>query len=219
MKLGNWTKMVSFAAMALFWFSNASADVADFEDVKAGNIPATPFVSGGLLFESGLIENGIFTPDVLPGANNGTQAFAWCGSNCAGGTTQIITVSQNDGDLFDLISIDAGNLLPGGFGPGEWAPGMTIELDGFLGNGDKVSQSLKIQENLFDTFTLIGFEGLTSVEISAPPIVKDGPGPSGNPDGVIDNLVWNSSTVVPEPGTAGVATLALFSCVLRRRRS
>ena len=54
---------------------NVSADVADFEDVKPGKIPATPFISGGLLFESEFFENGVFPPDVIPGANNGTGLF------------------------------------------------------------------------------------------------------------------------------------------------
>ena len=76
----------------------------------------------------------MFTPDILPGANNGTPAFAWCGSNCGG--TQTITVSAESGGLFDLVSLDAGNLLPADFGPGEWVQGMTVELIGYRFNGD-----------------------------------------------------------------------------------
>ena len=206
----------SVLTIACLVSGSVAADVVDFEDVIPNEIPATPFVSGGLLFESDFVENAVFTPDILIGANNGTQSFAWCGSNC--GDLQIITVSEEQGQLFDLTSIDAGNLVPSGFGaPGEWVPGMTVKVVGFFESGDSISQSLEIDENVFGTYELIGFAGLTHVEIEAPPVLQDGPGPVGNPDAVIDNLVWNVNAI-PEPGVTSIASLILVGCVFRRRR-
>ena len=196
----------------------AFGDVVDFEEIKAlSDVPLTPFVSGGLLFEAGLAD-AVFPPNFTPGANNGTQFFGWCGSNCSGdGSAQIISVSQAEEGLFDLLSIDAGNLLPFGAGPGEWVSGMTVEIEGFFDDGSSVSQSLFIEENVFGTYVLEGFTDLDRVEISAPPVLLEGG--AGNPDAVFDNLVWNpSGNAIPEPATTTIASMLLIGCLVRRRR-
>ena len=200
----------------LVFCSNLSAEIVDFEDVIPGEIPTTPFETGGLQFVSTSNFNAVFEPDQLPGANNGTQAFAWCGSNCDDGQTQIVTVTAAESEYFDLTSIDAGNLIPGGFDiPGEWVPGMQVRLDGYLANGSVVTEFLSIEEDVFGTYALSGFDRLSKLEISAPPVLKDGP--TGNPDALIDNLVWNPSAI-PEPGSAALISFTLVGCVLRRRR-
>ena len=156
---------------ALLLSGIAVGEVVDFEEIVApSDVPVTPFESGGLFFEATAEADAVFPGGLIPGADNGTNFFGWCGSNCSAGEAQIVTVSQAGGGLFDLISIDAGNLLPFGFGLGEWVPGMTVELEGFFADGSSATQSLFIEENVFATFDLEGFTALERVEISAPPV-------------------------------------------------
>jgi len=210
------TLLRAICVCAVLVGSIAHGDTVDFEDVAPFVVPATPFDSGGLTFTSDGAANGVFG-GVLPGANNGTQVFAWCGSNCGG--EQLVDVAATSGGLFNLESIDAGNFMPFG-APNGWVADMTVELIGYRDNGSTVSQSLAIQEDVFTTYDLIGFTNLTRFEIFAPSVF-----PSFNsrfvgveafPDPVIDNIVFNTDTV-PEPGTAGFLAVGMLAMVRRRR--
>jgi hypothetical protein len=125
----------------------------------------------------------------------------------------LITASHADGDLFNLLSIDAGNLSQAGL-PLGYVPGMTLELVGFLSGGGIVTQSLEIIENQFTTFDLIGFTGLTALQMFAPPVLPDGI--AGTPDPVVDNLVFS---VVPEPSVFGAALFGWVVVLGSRRRN
>ncbi len=200
-----------FFVVTLIFTVRSVADVVDFEDVEPFNIPATPFSSGGLDFVSTQIENAII-PSGFAASDNGTQTFGWCGSACGG--TQLITATADEGELFNVLSIDAGNLFPSD-SPNGYVTGMTVEVVGNLPGGGSITQSLLIVENQFTSFLLEGFTGLTSLEIFAPEVLAEG-GVKGNPDPVVDNIVFNT---VPEPGATGLVLLAAAGLITRRRRS
>ena len=187
----------------------ATAQVVDFEDVEPLIIPTAPFSSGGLDFMSSQPENAVF-PSGFTASDNGTQIFGWCGSLCGG--TQLITAEATSGELFNLESIDAGHIAPAGDDFG-WVPGMTVEVVGYRSNGSTVEQSLFVQENEFTTFALKGFTNLTHFELFAPEVLAEGG--VGNPDPVVDNIVF---TTVPEPGLFSFGAIGLAALVTRRRR-
>jgi len=196
------TRSICAVVVGLGAVSVATGQVADFEEP---GLAATPFTSGGLDFV-GDGPNLVFPAPGIGGANNGTTTFGWCGSSCTP-AAQMITVTTNSGLLFDMLSIDAGNLSPRG-NPLGYVEGMTLELVGYQMGGVTVTESLLIRENMFTTFALTGFTNLTRLEMFAPAVG------GGNPDPVVDNLVYR-----PIPAPSSVAVLALCGLVgVRRKR-
>lgn len=196
----------------LFGVSTSYADTADFEGLDPLIIPSTPFDSGGLTFTSEFAENTIVPPGAGVASDNGTQTFAWCGSGCGG--TQLVTVEAIDGGVFNLDSLDAGNLAPAGT-PLGFVPGMTLEVVGHQVGGQTIQQSLVIQENTFTTFDLIGFNSLEFFELFAPEVTDSTTGAVlGNPDPLVDNINF---TPVPEPGACFALVIASVMFVRRRR--
>ena len=185
------------------------ADTVDFEDVVPIKTPATPFVSGGLEFSSNTIGNLVLPPGFAFGADNGTQTFAWCGTSCGG--LQTISATTTTGKLFDLLSIDAANLASAEFFNG-WVPGMTVELVGFQAGGNVVTQSLLIQEDIFTTYSLVGFSNLTGFDIFSPIVFSDAG--VDFPDPHIDNIVFQA---VPEPATFVMLSISTLALVRRLR--
>ena len=185
------------------------ADTVDFEDVVPIKTPATPFVSGGLEFSSNTIGNLVLPPGFAFGADNGTQTFAWCGTSCGG--LQTISATTTTGKLFDLLSIDAANLASAEFFNG-WVPGMTVELVGFQAGGNVVTQSLLIQEDVFTTYSLVGFSNLTGFDIFSPIVFSDAG--VDFPDPHIDNIVFQA---VPEPATFVMLSISTLALVRRLR--
>ncbi len=187
--------------------AGTTGGVVTFEDLTVGT--HSPLVSDGFLFTADRAENGIFPnngPIFFPGATNGTHTYAWCGSECGDGVAQRITASHVSGEAFNLISLDAGNLLQRST-PLGYRDGMTIELIGHFEAGGTVTQSLVIVEDVFTTFDITGFVGITEVVLFAPATAD------GNPDPVIDNLVFT----IPSGGSLAVLALSAI-CVTRRRR-
>ena len=196
-------------------------DVVDFEDLPPLDLPATPFNSNGLLFESTSDFNAVFPAGFSLGADNGTQILGWCGSNCSD-DPQVITLTFEPTDfqgvsLFDITSLDAGNLVGSGIGQGEFVPGMKIVAEGFYEDGTSIVEDLFIIENVFTTFELEGFTNLTRLELTAPPVLAEGV--EGFPDPVLDNVVWNPASGIPEPSSAALVIVMLGGLSTRRKRS
>ena len=183
----------------------AFAATIGFEGVVSGggsSVPVTPYSEAGFTLTNSLgsASDGIF--DEGAGlVNNGTDVFAWCGG-CSGAPL-VITLSENGGNPFSLLSFEAGNLVPGFFTAGE-----QIVVTGNLAGGGTVVQSLSLVADQLTLFTLgAGFTNLASVEF----VGSLAPGGSHL---AMDNLVVS----LPEPATALLVAGGLMSLAVAGRR-
>jgi hypothetical protein len=202
--------------------SPAGASVMTFEGVVAANadqIPATPYSAAGFTLTqiSGNISDStaIFGADVPPPEpgvtynTDGTAVYGFCGY-CSSPQT-IVALTAEGGAAFDLLQLAAGDLETG-----YPTDAQQLVVLGNLAGGGTVSQTLDLTDT-WATFTLSGFDDVTSVDFSAGlnGIVLQGI--PAYPDVGIDNI----TTGVPEPfslAVFGTAMLGFAAARARRRR-
>lgn len=189
---------------ALSFSARAIAVTLGFEGVvPVGSfvVPVTPYSEAGFSLTNSLgpasNSDGIF--DAASGqVDNGTDAFGWCGGCDV--APLVITLTENGGSPFSLLSFEAANLSFGLFTPGE-----QIVVTGNLAGGGTVVQAFSLVQDTFTLFTLgAGFTNLTSVDFVG------SLAPAGS-HLAFDNLV----VAIPEPtaallvagGLLGLATL------------
>src|SRR5688500_9461516 len=183
--------------------ATSSAAVIGFEGVAPPggvDIPAVPYAEAGFTFTSNLAGaiNGIFDSANPVAHTNGTDVFGWCAESCLG--LQVITVVGPGS--FSISSIDISYLFAGEPIP----PGLAVNLVGHFSGGGSIATSLLVTP-LWVTHALVGFTGLSSLEIS-------GLGSTSDQDPAIDNLVV---TAVPEPATLVLLGAGLGFAAARRR--
>ncbi len=119
-----------------------------------------------------------------------------------------LTVGQSGGGTFSLDGLDITNWYDQHGVAGEYAPDKTWRVTGNLSGGGTVTQDLLLDSlgnsadtdgNDFETFSLIGFDNITSFNITLTTATY--------PYMVIDNLVIND---VPEPSSLALLALCLM---------
>lgn len=142
--------------------------------------------SGTLVDNNNLVRANLFTP----GTGNNTQSLFF-GAN---GEVSTVSMSHDNGFVFDLLSFDASSLYNAA---GE------LTVTGYLAGGGTVSQLLTLNSSL-SNYALSGFDGLSSVDFSFDGAVYAAPYD-------LDNVNIN---VVPVPAAVwlfGSALMALWS--------
>lgn len=193
MKRTQWVPLI--VTGLLFALVPAFADVITFDSY--------PVVDNDQ--QSGTIttQNYNFTADSFAIINIPGDCAGGCvddGSQYLASTGSTVTVTQASGLPFSLSSLDAARLFltPGGIG--SFPNADTLDLIGTLMNGSTVSASLTLPlEGSFQTFSITGFQDLSSLAIS---------GTAGGVSGAswaVDNLVVGT---VPEPANFLLLSLA-----------
>jgi len=177
----------------------ANAVVIDFDTVLVNSTVGSHTEDGYVLTSSGA--SVFISPNLTPTA--GSQAIPLA----TFATASLIMVEEN-GNLFDLISLDLENLI------GSSASFSAFAVIGIKSDSSTVTKSLSYTSPGLTTFNdFAAFIDLISVSF--------GPVESGNTGFVaIDNIVVEASASdVPEPGTLGLLGIGLFALgALRRRR-
>ena len=145
--------------------------------------------SGTLVDNNNLVRANLFAPGT--GADSQSLFFG------ANGATSTVTVSNNSGLNFDLLSFDASSL---------YNAAGDLTVTGYLAGGGTVSQVLTLNSNL-SNYLLSGFDGLSSVEFSFDGAVYSAPYD-------LDNININ---VVPIPAAVWLFGSALMALWTRRR--
>lgn len=201
-------KLHLLATALLLVAGSAAADVITFDSY--------PVLDNDL--QSGTIttQNFNFTADSFYIVNMPGDCAGGCvddGSPYVASTGSTITITRSANLPFSLVGLDAARLFltPGGIG--SFPNADTLDVVGTLMNGSTVSKSLTLPlEGSFGTFTLAGFQDLSSLAIS---------GTAGGIDGAswaADNIAL---TAIPEPGDfllVAPALAAMFAWVRFRRR-
>ena len=199
--------------LSLAWGSSGQAARLAFDGVVAPGthaIGVAPYSEEGYTLTNSLVgvnSDGIFDPGApFNNVHNGTANFGWCGG-CDPVESVVLTLTRDGGGAFNLLSVQASNLLVGAMSPGE-----QLIVTGNLVGGGTVVQSLGLVQDVMTVFNLgPGFTNLASVEF------RGSLAPGGN-HLAIDDIIVN-----PEPGTAvllggGLVGLGLRGRVRRRRR-
>jgi hypothetical protein len=188
--------------------SQAVTVTMDFEGVvadTADSIPIAPYVENGLVLNSALQENGLFGKDAsfLDGNSNGSAVFGWCSelSFLLCGQSDLITITQEAGAEFDLLSLDVAAFHTSVAGPmvavGNYAGGGSITID-------LVVSDTSWQTYLFDA----QWTGLSSLELYGDRTLTDS-------DLLIDNVVVNT---IPIPAAVWLFGSALAGLGWVRRK-
>lgn len=205
---------VLVAATALLAASGAHAVTIGFEGVApaGGQTTGTPYSEGGYTMTGSLdplIINGIFSATAFPLNTNGSDVFGWSGSSAP----QTISLAEDTNALFSLTSVDASNLILSAFTG--FIPGMAIDVTGFNGASVVATANLAITPDVWMTYSLTGFTGLTSVAFMGTNFP--------DLDYAIDNIVVGltpptPATGVSEPGTLAIIGFGLAGLGFMRRK-
>ena len=189
-----------------------------FEGVVASNadqIPATPYSEAGFTLTqiSGVSDTtAIFGADVPPPEpgvthnTDGTAVYGFCGY-CSSPKT-VVALTADGGGAFDLVQLAAGDLETG-----YPTDAQQLVVLGNLAGGGTVSQTLDLTDT-WATFTLSGFDDVTSVDFSAGLNGTVLGGIPAYPDVGMDNI----TTDVPEPFSLAVFGTALLGFAAARAR-
>lgn len=182
----------ALSAVLLAAATSASAGVVNFNDVPTDGmfnpVSSRSISDGGLTFSNtgyAYIINNAFGN--IQNANDGSVFYV----DGLGATT----ITANNHGVFSLDGLDAGLSFYGG----AWG---SVTITGYKSGGGTVSQTLKLNDS-FKTYTLTGFDDLTSAKIN-----------TGGGYIALDNLVLG----VPEPATWTLLILGLGMIGFAARR-
>jgi hypothetical protein len=188
--------------LASGWVSQASAVTIDFDSTLPTYFTETAVYSEDGFTLTSNTESTIIDDDNLvraalfaPGTGTDSQAMFW-GAN---GSTSTISVSNDLGDIFDLLSLDVSSLFNGA---GE------LTLTGLLSGGGSASQVLTLTSSL-TTYNIVGLTNLVGLDISF-----DGSTYAAPYD--LDNISVN---IVPIPAAAWLFVSALGVLGWTRRKA
>jgi len=194
-------------AFVLGFAQHAGAVIIGFEGIadRGGFFnPATPYSEGGFtLGSTDLGATSIFDANFPSINTNGTDVFGWCGGPDCISEPVILTMTQDNGNLFSIESMQATNLFTD-----VYSDSMAINVVGNTFGGGQVNQTFDLGKDNFEQFLFSSeFTNLLTIEIS-PNIFPE-------LDFVMDNLVVSDrgSAPAPGPGPAPVpepTTILLF---------
>jgi hypothetical protein len=201
----------SIAAIAIGLASmGANASTIDFQNLSFGDCAYYGYnvSSGGFDFTGNPADGALF--GCSAGLIGGNTSNALINAN----SRSMLTMTRTGGGVFDLTSFYAGSrfdyLNPNGFN--SYGQAMGMDLVGTVSGGGTVNASITFNGGNFAQYLMgAGFSNLTSVTMSVA-------GLGDTIEFLIDDIVVDESTQVPEPGSLALLGLGILGLAAQRRR-